>query len=446
MTQELRISAAMEDAKVRLKKMTEDPGNDTKLKMYALFKQATTGPCNIKKPGVFDFIGQAKWNAWNDMGTMSQEEAEKEYILLVNSLVGEPFDAMEDAKKRLKKMTDDPGNDTKLKLYALFKQATSGPCNIPKPGVFDFIGQAKWNAWNDIGNISKEEAQQEYISLVNSLVGGPEASTEEEAVETPAEAGVEGLSVENIDGVCRITLNRPRKYNALTGQMYVGIADALNAAAVDDSVKFAVLTGEGDYYCSGNDLSNFTQMPEGGVKQIAKDSKNVLLKFQSAFIKFPKPLVCGVNGPAIGIAVTLLGLVDTAYASDTATFHTPFMSLGQSPEGCSSYTFPKIMGPAKANEILMMGKKLTAKEALERNLISEIFPKAQFKEMLQEKIDHMNSLPAGSLRFAKKLSRDREVDFLERVNEEECVQLEERWQSEDCKQAVIKFLTRKSKL
>lgn len=70
-------------------------------------------------------------------------------------------------------------------------------------------------------------------------------------------------------------------------------------------------------------------------------------KFVAHFIDFPKPLIAAVNGPAVGISVTVMCLFDMVYATDKATFHTPFMELGQSPEGCSSFMFPRIMGPAK---------------------------------------------------------------------------------------------------
>ena len=68
------------------------------------------------------------------------------------------------------------------------------------------------------------------------------------------------------------------------------------------------------------------------------------MEFVTIFTDFPKPIVAAVNGPAVGISVTLLGLLDMVYASDKATFHPPFMTLGQSPEACSTYLFPKIMG------------------------------------------------------------------------------------------------------
>lgn len=356
---------------------------------------------------------------------------------------------MEEAKRRVGTFTEDPGNDVKLKMYALFKQANEGKCNIKKPSVFDFVGQAKWSAWNGLADMSKESAEKEYIALINSIAGEPPAASEpvEPAEEVSSSSeNIEGLLVNIENGVCSITFNRPKKLNAFTKQMYEGITNTLNAAATDDSVKLAVMTGAGDYYSAGNDLTMFAQMPEGGPRKLAQQSKELLRKFQSAFIQFPKPLLCAVNGPAIGISVTLLGLADLAYASDNATFHTPFTALGQSPEGCSTYTFPRIMGGPKANEILLAGRKLTAQEACDRGLLTEVFPKEQFRELVQQKVELMNSFPAKSLIYSKLLTRARELETLEQVNVEECTRLEERWQSDDCREAVITFLTKKSKL
>lgn len=121
--------------------------------------------------------------------------------------------------------------------------------------------------------------------------------------------------------------------------------------------------------------------------------------------------MCAVNGPAIGIAVTLLGLADQVYVSDKATFHTPFTSLGQTPEGCSSYTFPKIMGPAKANELLLAGRKLNATEAYERGLVTDIFPHSDFHTRVEEKTKFLASLPQQAMMYTKALYRGRERDL-----------------------------------
>lgn len=97
-------------------------------------------------------------------------------------------------------------------------------------------------------------------------------------------------------------------------------------------------------------------------EELSKQTNQIFQDFIDVLIDFKKPLAALVNGPAIGIGVTHLPLCDIVWASDAAYFLTPFTRLGLTPEGCSSYTFPKIMGPSMASEMLMLNTKFTAEE------------------------------------------------------------------------------------
>ncbi|KAJ7338495.1 hypothetical protein JRQ81_012392 [Phrynocephalus forsythii] len=348
----------------------------------------------------------------------------------------------EKAKDQLKLLKQDPGNEVKLRLYALFKQATEGPCNTKKPGMLDFVNKAKWDAWNSLGALPQNRARQKYIELVTGLV-----SAESSMAETPpgSQPGYETLQITTKDNITTITLNRPKMKNAINTKMYKELLQALEEAAKDDSV-ITVLTGNGDYYCSGNDLNNFADVPQGGIEEKAKESGNMLKDFVNHFIDFPKPLIAVVNGPAVGISVTLLGLFDIVYASDRATFHTPFGNLGLSPEGCSSYTFPKIMGLAKASEMLLFNKKLTAAEACSQGLVTEVFPDRTFQKEVWTRLKAYANLPRNSLSTSKQLIRSMEKEKLHEVNAEECECLIGRWQSDECLNAIVNFFQKKSKL
>ncbi|XP_075069108.1 enoyl-CoA delta isomerase 2-like [Mixophyes fleayi] len=350
----------------------------------------------------------------------------------------------EKAQNDLKLLKKDPGNDVKLKLYALFKQGTQGHCSTPKPSMLDFVNKAKWDAWNSLGSLSKDEARQTYIELVSNLVSS-ESPTKDPSSSSRAERKYETLQVSCQDNITTISLDRPEKKNAITLQMYEEIGLALAEAAKDDSV-ITVLTGRGDYFCSGNDLNNFTNIPLEGKEKMSSDAAVILQAFVSKFIDFPKPLIAVVNGPAVGISVTILGMFDLVYATDRATFHTPFSQLGQSPEGCSSYTFPRIMGLSKAVEVLLFNKLLTAHEACKLGLVTEVFPDSTFKKEVWERLKSYGSLPKNSLAFSKQLIRETDKEKLHAVNVQECERLKERWLSEECMNAIISFFQNKAKL
>uniref|UniRef100_A0A4W6FX15 Enoyl-CoA delta isomerase 2 n=1 Tax=Lates calcarifer TaxID=8187 RepID=A0A4W6FX15_LATCA len=359
---------------------------------------------------------------------------------------GATVEQFEQAKNKLSTLKKDPGNEVKLKIYALFKQATQGPCNTPKPGMLDFVNKVKWDAWKSLGSISQDEARQQYCDLIGSLVEAEGPSSAAVAA-TPAgsQAAYKTLLVTTEDDITTIKLNRPAKKNAITTEMYNEIIAALEQAAKDDSV-ITVFTGAGDFYCSGNDLTNFQLQGGGGVEEMARRGGELLRKYVRAYIDFPKPLVAVVNGPAVGISVTVLGLFDLVYASERATFHTPFSQLGQSAEGCSSYTFPKMMGAAKASEMLMFNKKLTAAQACELALVTEVFPDSSFQSEVWTRLKAYAKLPRNSLAFSKQLIRSMEKERLYAVNDAEVECLIGRWMSDECFNAVMSFFQAKAKL
>ncbi|XP_046457180.1 enoyl-CoA delta isomerase 2-like isoform X2 [Daphnia pulex] len=351
--------------------------------------------------------------------------------------INQQFD---EAQKRLQTLKASPGNEAKLKLYGLFKQATVGKVNTKRPGMTDFVGKAKWDAWNSLNSLSQVEAKDKYIEFVNSLVG-PENSAESSAAPKSAAAGFEV----SMDGKLRIIrINKPEKKNPFTLKMYLDFAQLLKDAAEDQNTTLVAVTGTGDYFSSGNDLTNFTSF-SGSVSEAAEEGKRNLKIFVNSLVDFPKPIIGVVNGPALGIACTILGLMDAVYATDRGWFQTPFSALGQSPEACSSYTFPKLMGSLKANEMLLFNKKITAVEACKLGLVTQVFQDANFQSEVWPKIKEWSELPINSLVYSKQLSRQFDTEILHKVNDAECERLLERWQSEDCMEAIMKFFSKNSK-
>ncbi|CAN7974736.1 unnamed protein product, partial [Ixodes persulcatus] len=362
-----------------------------------------------------------------------------------------PAEKFNQAVKDLNNVPEEPSNDVKLQLYALFKQATVGKCNVAKPGTFDFVGKAKWDAWNKLGDMSQDDAQKEYAAIVTKLAG-EKASGPAQSQEPATSSGVEGLVTAFQDGAFTIRFNRPSKRNSITLEMYEEMINLLKDAGQRDDVKFLVLTGTGEFFSSGNDLGNFTKQMQTGRSQLelAKEAAELVRRYVAEFINFPKPAIALVNGPAIGVSCTTLGLFDLVYASDKASqnafFQTPFTQLGLSPEGCSSYTFPRIMGIARACEVLMMNKQLSAKEAEQCGFVSKCFPDASFQEETQKKIQEMAKLPPKSLMHSKTLVRAPVLEDLHKANNLECERLVERFTSEEMMKAVMAFFQGKGKL
>lgn len=258
------------------------------------------------------------------------------------------------------------------------------------------------------------------------------------------------LRVTTEGGLRTITLNRPEKFNAFNIDMYTELREELDLAAKDPSAVVTVITGAGKYFSSGNDLTSFSSVSSspGGRAAAASASAERLVRFVDAFIDFPKPLVGVVNGPAIGIGCTMLGLMDVVFASDSATFHVPFTALALTPEACSSYTFPRTLGASLANEMLLFNRKLTAGEARAAGLVSQVWPAASLLQdvsAMQLQLAHFAKLPSSALQYSKDLVREAERPLLREINRRESKRLEERWTSDEVFLQAEKFMKSRKK-
>jgi enoyl-CoA hydratase/carnithine racemase len=148
-------------------------------------------------------------------------------------------------------------------------------------------------------------------------------------------------------GVLDLAIARPEKKNALTHAMYTALADALERARRDGSVRVVLIHGSDTCFTAGNDLRDFLDTPPTGF-----DSP--VFRFIKGASVFEKPMVVAVEGAAVGIGTTLLLHADLAVAGDGSTFQMPFVNLGVCPEVASSLLLPRIMGHVRAARLLLL--------------------------------------------------------------------------------------------
>ncbi|KAH0944776.1 hypothetical protein HN011_010113 [Eciton burchellii] len=245
------------------------------------------------------------------------------------------------------------------------------------------------------------------------------------------------------NGIQKVVLNKPAKKNALSISMYEKLTTLLQKSAENDKVLIFALTANGDFFSSGNDLSSLMTME---FKSTIIDDMNLIVKrFIDALILYPKLLIAVVNGPAIGIASTMLGIFDIVYASNKAYFQTPFSSLGLVAEACSSYTFPRLLGHSKAGDMLYLGQKMSAQEAKRRGLISEVYNHESLEEVWN-RLNEISKLSAESILATKRLISKWNKETLLHVNAEEIKELKKRCESPELLERFLKFLSRKSQL
>jgi len=202
---------------------------------------------------------------------------------------------------------------------------------------------------------------------------------------------------ENRDGVLLITLNRPEKKNAINGVMWQQIEQTFRQAADDDSVVCALLTGAGDHFCSGVDLTSFG---EGG-----GDPQALFNAAALAVAEFDKPLVASVRGVSVGGGATVLFHADVVYASESLRMRLPFASLALAPEWGSSYMLQANIGAQRAAELFYTAQWIDAHKALEAGIVAAVLPDAEVFDHALAKAQEIAQWPVNALREIKRTLR-----------------------------------------
>ncbi|XP_078609190.1 uncharacterized protein LOC144880714 [Branchiostoma floridae x Branchiostoma japonicum] len=220
------------------------------------------------------------------------------------------------------------------------------------------------------------------------------------------------------------------------------LTNALNEIEDDDDSKLLLLSGSGSIFCAGIDITYLATQGFQRRRRAAAELAEPLRELVEALIEFSKPIVAAVNGFAFGFGAALLGLCDIVYASDKAVFQMPYMQIGQTPEGCSSYTFPLVLGTALSSDVLLAGRRLTASEAYSKGLVSQVFWPTSLMGEVIPRVLKMTTCSAKALAMSKALLRQQHKAKLLATNEAECDMLRERWEDKECFRKIKSYVDR----
>jgi 2-(1,2-epoxy-1,2-dihydrophenyl)acetyl-CoA isomerase len=238
--------------------------------------------------------------------------------------------------------------------------------------------------------------------------------------------------------VVTITLNRPDVLNALNGAAHAALAAAFEDAR-DPEIRAVVLTGAGRGFCVGQDLQEF----RAGASDVADRLRTLYNRHALAIRSLEKPVLAVVNGAAAGAGLSLALACDVRIASDSASFVPAFVGIGLVPDTGGTFFARRLLGSARAFEWLTTGRRLTAAEALQWGLVSEVIPAGELAARATELAELFAAMPTRAVWETKRLLDLAETATLEQQLEAEAVTQGELVQTADFAEGVAAFLEKR---
>ncbi len=246
------------------------------------------------------------------------------------------------------------------------------------------------------------------------------------------------------EGIGTVTLNRPDKLNAFAGRMRQELAEAVFQVAESADVRVLVVTGAGRAFCAGADVGYMQQVLEREDWEAAKGLVEAGRTVVSTIRSVAKPVVASVNGAAAGAGANLALACDVRIASDRASIGQTFNRIGVHPDWGGTYFLPRLVGPAKALELIYSGEMIDADEAQRLGLFNRVVPHDRLEEETLVFARMLAAKPPIALALAKQAvyqSEQRPLDemlLLELDHQVRC------FQSEDAKEGLQAFLEKRA--
>lgn len=249
------------------------------------------------------------------------------------------------------------------------------------------------------------------------------------------------------DQVAVITLNRPERLNAFTGQMMQEFLDALQKVEDNDDLRVSIVTGAGRGFCAGADLAGGGKTFDASQREesnqtMQRDPGFSTIKF---YLGLKKPVIVAINGPAVGVGVTMILPLDIRIASESARIGLIFNRRGVLPELASPWFLPRIIGISRAAELMYTGRILNAQEALEYGLVSRVVPDDKLMDSAFELAHEIadNCAPVSVALTKQMLWQflfETDIEKVEKINSNYF-----RWsgQQPDAREGVLSFLEKR---
>ena len=240
--------------------------------------------------------------------------------------------------------------------------------------------------------------------------------------------------------IATITMNRPDRYNAFIRNKALAMQEALDQCADNDDVRCIIITGAGKAFCSGQDLNEVVDPNGPELQKIVAQHFNPIIE---RIRTMEKPIIAAVNGVAAGAGANIALACDFVIAKESSSFIQAFSKIGLIPDSSGTFFLPRIVGMQKATQLMMLGEKVSAKEAEELHMIYKATEDDKFDEELQKLAVKISKLPTRALGLIKRaLNSSWENDLTKQLAIEEQLQFAAS-QTSDYQEGVAAFLEKR---